>query len=95
MINADMRNYDYYLYGEKDSYGQDQISSTVQGSVKMAINTASQSVQDNILYSGATYTGITHANINDKYVIEYGDKKLKVQYVNPKGRFKQVFLAEV
>lgn len=93
MINADMRNYDYFLYGDENAYGQLQLSAEKQGSIKMAINITSQAIQDNILYNGAQYVGITHAYINDKYVIQYGDKKLKVLYVNPKGRYTQAFMA--
>lgn len=95
MINANMRNYDFYLYGALDAYGQPQLSTEVQGSIKMAINIASQSVQQNIIYNGAQYVGITHTELNDKYVIQYGDEKLKVLYVNPTGRFIQVFLARM
>lgn len=95
MINANMRNYDFYLYDSMDAYGQPQLSTEVQGSIKMAINIASQSVQQNIIYNGAQYVGITHTELNDKYVIQYGDEKLKVLYVNPTGRFIQVFLARM
>lgn len=95
MINADMRIYDYYTYGNKDAYGQPQLSTEVKGSVKMAINISSQSIQDNINYKDANYIGLTYALLDDTFVIQYGDKKLKVLYVNPKGRLKQVFLAEI
>lgn len=95
MINTDMRYYNYFTYGEDDEYGQPQLSEEVKGSIKIAINTTSQSVQDNINYKDATYIGLTHAAIDDTYVIQYGDEKLKVLYVNPKGRFKQVFLKEI
>jgi hypothetical protein len=95
MINANMRNYDYFTFGEEDSYGQPQLSSQVQGQVKMAINITSQSVQDNINYKEAAYMGLTHFLLDDTYVIQYGDKKLKVLYVNPLGRYNQVFMAEL
>lgn len=95
MINADMRNYDYYLYGDDDGYGQAKLSEDVQGSIKMTINITSQSVQDNINYKDANYIGLTLAPIDDTYVIQYGNERLKVQYVNPRGRYKQVFMAEV
>jgi hypothetical protein len=95
MINADMRSYDYYTYGGNNGYGQSVLSETVQGSIKIAINNTSQSVQDNITYKNATYIGLTLAAVNDTFVIQYGDIKLKVLYVNPKGRYKQVFLAEI
>lgn len=95
MINNDMRLYEFYLYEDNNAYGQPQLSKEVKGTVKMAINITSQTVQDNINYSGANYIGLTHALLNDSYVIQYGDKKLKVLYVNPKGKLKQVFLAEI
>lgn len=95
MINADMRLYDYYTYGAPNEYKQPQLSSDVQGSIKMAIFTTSSSVQDNVNYKDAAYLGLTTAPINDKYVIQYGAERLKVLYVIPKGRFKQVFLRNI
>lgn len=93
MINADMRNYDYYLYAEEDSYGQLKLSEDVKGTIKMAINITSQSVQDNINYKDSQYMGLTMAQVDDNYVIQYGNERLKVLYVNPRGRYKQVFMA--
>ena len=96
MINADMRDYDYYLYEDENAYGQAQLSETVKGTIKMAVNVSSQRVQDHILFEGSEFTGLTDdANISSKYVIQYGEDKLKVLYVNPKGRFKQVFMARM
>lgn len=95
MINNKMRFYDYYTYGEPNAYGQPQLSEEVQGTIKMAINTTSQFIQDNIQYKNATYLGLTLAPINDKYVIQYGDIKLKVLYVNSAGRMTQVFMGEM
>ena len=102
MINANMREYNYFLYGEPDEYGQTTLikdeagTPLAQGSIKMAINTTSQSIQDNIKYKDATYIGLTHdAEVDDTYVIDYEEGRLKVLYVNPRGRFKQVFMAEI
>lgn len=96
MINADMQDYEYYTLGTEDDYGQATTSETVQGTVKMAINNTTQSVQDNIKYLNATYIGLTlNSSINNTYVIKYGDVKLKVLYINPKGRYKQVFMSEI
>ena len=95
MINNDMRQYEYYLYGDSNGYGQPQLSKEAQGVVKMAINISNQSVQDNINYSGANYVGLTFALLDDTYAIKYGDSYLKVLYVNPKGRLKQVYLAKI
>ena len=95
MIHNDMRLYNFYLYGDTNGYGQPQLSKDAQGVVKMAINISNQTVQDNINYSGANYVGLTYALLDDTFVIEYGDTKLKVLYVNPKGRLKQVYLAKI
>ena len=96
MINTDMRNYDYFIVGSMDAYGQTAIpqagKETIKGKIKIAINTISQSIQDNIRYKDATYIGLTHAKIDDTYVIKHGNERLKVLYVNPKGKYNQVFL---
>ncbi len=93
MINTDMRAYNYFTLGDKNAYGQPAVSNEVKGTIKMAINISSQAVQDNINYKDCSYVGLTtDKSVNDKMVIQYGQEKLKVQYINPKGRFIQVFL---
>jgi len=86
-----MKKYDYSTFGDKDEYGQKQLSE-VKGQIKMAIYTTSQGIQDNIRYKDATYVGLTHAKVDDTYVINYGNERLKVLYVNTQGRYKQVFM---
>lgn len=96
MIYADMRYYDFLTLGELDDYGQPTISEEPVGQVKMAIYTVSQSTQDNVLYENATYIGLTNdAEIDDKYVILDGEERLKVLYVQPRGRYKQVYMARM
>lgn len=95
MINANMQLYNFFTLGEANAYGQAQISAEPQGQIKMAIYISSQSVQDNINYKDCKYIGLTTGSINDSYIIQYGEEKLKVLYVNPKGRYKQVFLGEI
>ena len=96
MINSAMGIYDYYTYGAANEYGQPQLSESVQGSIKIAIYTTSQSIQDNINYKDASYIGLTYSKtIDDTYCIQYGKEKLKVLYVNPVGRFVQVFLKKI
>ena len=98
MINTDMRDYDYYLYGDKDEYGQatlisdDSGTPIVQGQIRMAINVATQGIKDSVAYSGTNYTGLTHDLVSDKMVIQFGVENLKVLYVNPMGRYKVVYL---
>ena len=95
MINIQMRNYDYFTFGSKDTYGQAQLSKVPTGTIRMAINITSQSVQDNINYKDSQYIGLTRAEVDDTYVIQFGDERLKVLYVNPIGRMKQVFLKAI
>lgn len=101
MINTAFRKYNYFSLGDSNGYGQATIikdengNPIVQGSIKMAINISSQGVQDNINYKNAQYVGLTLGNVNDKFVIDYEGSMLKVLYINPKGRYKQVFLGEI
>lgn len=93
MINTNMRLYDYFTFGTADEYGQAQLSKEPVGQIKMSINLTSQSVQDNINYQNAQYIGLTATDIDDTYVIAFGNERLKVLYVNPFGRLKQVFMS--
>lgn len=93
MINAKMREYSYYLYGDTNGYGQVTLSKLPVGTVKMAIHNTSTSIQDNLLYKNATYIGLTHnQDIDDAYVIQYGSERLKVLYTVQEGRYRQVFM---
>lgn len=98
MINTDMRLYDYFTIGKPDAYGQPQLptlDSIPLGQIKMSINISTQAITDNIKYKDCSYLGLTKDIVNDTYIIKYENQLLKVLYVNPKGRFKQVFLAEM
>lgn len=100
MISSNMRTYDYYLLGDDNGYGQitlkrdDNANPIKQGEVKLSITTLTKTVTDDIRYSDASYLGLTHdKNIDDTYVIQYGQDLLKVQYVNTDGRYTQVFMS--
>ena len=92
MIRA--KEYNYYLYGDNDAYGQPKLSEEVKGTVKIAIYDNIKAVQDSPDYISDEYIGLTYDKaINDKYVIQYGDKKLKVLYTISAPSVKtQVFL---
>lgn len=95
MISNSMKDYTFSTLGGKDEYGQ-EVESEVQGTVKLAIYSLSNTIGTNIKYKDATYLGLTHNRaINDSYVIHYGEEKLKVLYTIPNGRLNQVFLAEM
>ena len=95
MISNDMREYEYYFYEQEDEYGQLTLTDYAIGSVKMAIYPTSQSIQDNINYTGANYIGLTYDTLCDTEVVEYEGEKLKVLYVNKLGRLNQVFMAKL
>lgn len=94
MISTNMRTYNYSTLGEPDAYGVPAYNpDEITGSVKMAIYLTSQSTQENINYLNSNYVGLTmDKSINDKMIIHYGEEKLKVLYINPQGRVKQVYL---
>ena len=90
-----MSLYNYFTIGEANAYGQPQLpakDAKPVGQIKIAIYTSSQSTQDSVNYKDCNYIGLTHAKVEDTYIIEYGKERLKVLYVNPKGNYKQVFL---
>lgn len=96
MITTNMRNYDYFTFGAPNAYGQPQLSKEPVGKVKLAIFTTNESVQANVNYTNANYIGLTHdKSINDSFVIQYGEQRLKVLYTSKQGRFIQVFMAKV
>lgn len=93
MINSRMQDMEYFLLGVDNGYGQITMSPEPQGTINISISTITKAVSDDIRYSDASYLGLTHdKNINDTYIIKYGDELLKVQYVIPDGRYTQVFL---
>lgn len=95
MINAKMRPYEYFILGEPDEYGQLQLSKEAAGTIKISISDTSTNTSDTIKYKDANYIGLTLAQVNDTYVIKYGEEMLKVLYVIPDGRYKQVFMSEI
>lgn len=95
MISRDMRLYDYYTFGDANAYGQPTVSEEKQGSILISINTISTAIEDSAKYKSAQYIGLTNAQVTDKFVIAFGEEKLKVLYVNPKGRYKQVFMVAI
>ena len=99
MINSRMSSYDYFLIGDNNGYGQltiikdDNGNPIKQGEVQLSISTLTKAVTDDLRYSDSTYIGLTHdKSIKDTYIIQYGTELLKVLYVNPDGRYTQVYL---
>ena len=75
MITCDAREYDYYKYGASDEYGQNTVPTKPTGKIKMSIYISAKNTQDNILYEGATYLGITHdKSVDSDYIIAYNNE---------------------
>ncbi len=96
MITTEMKEYSYFIIEGPNAYGQPQLPAAdaePTGTIKMAVYTTSQSIQDNIKYKDAAYMGLTlNADVGDTYIIQFGRERLKVLYVQPKGRYKQVYM---
>ena len=99
MIYSNMRLYDYWLVSVNEEYAQEIMPSaddTPTGKVKLSIYPTSTGTQENILYANCSYVGLTFdAEIDDKYIIQYGTERLKVMYIQPIGRYKQVYMKRV
>lgn len=99
MIFSNMRLYDYYLVSMNEEYGQEvlpEAEAEAAGQVKLSIYPTSTGTQENILYANCSYVGLTYdAEIDDRYIIQYGEVRLKVMYIQPIGRYKQVFMKRV
>lgn len=94
MIQTDMRSYSFFTFGESNGYGAPSLSTAPKGEVVLAIYNTSQQIQDNINYAEANYIALTQdKNIDDTYVVQLSEnKKAKVLYIQPQGRYRQVFL---
>lgn len=97
MINAQMKPHDYYLYGTENAYGERTVSYAARvGTIVISINLLQKNSTDNIKFSEATYIGLTlNREVDDNYIIDYNNKKLKVLYVYPEGRYTQVYMKEL
>lgn len=92
MIAADMREYDYYLVSDNDEYGQPLVNANPSGKIKMCINILTQAATGNVVYESASFIGLTKQSVTEAYIIDFNGVKLKVNYVNPMGRYTQVYM---
>lgn len=90
MINRQTRKYSYSVLGDTDSYGQETVTET--GTIDIAIAYQTFNVDGNLRYTTDKFVGVTNDNITDKYIIQYGDKKLKVTYTFPSNGRNYVYL---
>lgn len=90
-----MKLHNYFTLGETNEYGIETVSADPKGTIKIAIYPITQAISDTIKYKDTDYMGLTLANVDDTYIIENGEERLKVLYINPIGRYKQVFMKAI
>ena len=96
MIQSNMKLYNYYTLDELDDYGTNQASEEIKGQVKLSIFLQTKQLSDNSIYKDTQFTALTNdKDINEKYLIEYNEKLLKVLYINDLGRYRQVYLGSI
>ena len=97
MITTTFNDYDYYTYSSaQNEYGEKTVMSTKAGTVSIAIYLYTQNIVSNIKYKDAQYIGLTEsAALTESCVVACGDKRLKVLYINPVGRWRQGYMQEM
>lgn len=101
MINADMRVYDYHI-PETNGYGSPTIKKDPDRTVKMSVNIANIDAQDNSVFGGGDFVGMTRdktMRVGDYvHLGEYsnetaaGEGVALITFIYNKGRYYQVFL---
>lgn len=101
MINADMRVYDYHI-PVNDGHGGLQVNEIPDRTIKMSINIANIDTQDNSVFGGSDFVGMTrdiNVQVGDyihlgEFSKQYFNKEgvALITFVYKKGRYYQVFL---
>lgn len=87
-----LTKYNYYTLVDSEYGGKTADFTSPTGVVNMAIQLNNMAMNSNTIYTSANFVGLTQEDIDDTYIIEYGNEKLKVLYVYPEGKYKQVFM---
>ena len=103
MISRERRDYEYFRYSEEDNaYGQktlikdDENNPVVFGTVSMSIFDTANAFTGDVRFKDSKYLGLTNDKfIDTSFVINYKGEHLRVQYIVPRGRYKQVFLNSI
>jgi len=95
VINRSMHQAQVLMLGEDDEYGQPQIVEAPLPSITLSFGLYTHSSVEDPRYQDVEYTGLTTHEVNDKMVLQIGDERYKVLFVNPFGRINQVFLKSI
>jgi hypothetical protein len=92
VINREMRQAQMYSLGVMDEYGQEEIDLENAVPIQLTFGLYNHHDTEDVRYQDVEYTGLTHSVVSDKNIIQIGETKYKVKFVNPFGRLNQVFL---
>ena len=81
-----------FAFGEVDEYGQETLDLENSSTIHLTFGLFNHHDTEDVRYQDVEYTGLTFDNLTDNNVIQIGDNKYKVKFVNPYGRINQVFL---
>lgn len=92
VINRSMREALKFALGADDEYGQATLDTENPSTIHLTFGLYNHKEVEDVRYQDVEYTGLTFDNLTDNDVIQLGEDKYKVKFVNPFGRINQVFL---
>ena len=92
VINRSMREALKFSLAADDEYGQATLDTENPSTIHLTFGLYNPKEVADVRYQDVEYTGLTFDNLTDNDVIQLGEDKYKVKFVNPFGRISQVFL---
>lgn len=92
MISRELIKATLITYDGIDEYGQEGINPINQTPIEITFGIYKHQPTEDIRFQNVEYVGLTKASVNDSQAIKIGDKEYKIQFVNPFGRYKEVFM---
>lgn len=94
MINREMRKANLITYAPGvDEYGQPRKGEQSKRDIELTFRIYSHSPVEDIRFNEVTHTGLTaDKTITDTNAIELEGKTYNIKFVNPEGRFAQLFM---
>jgi len=94
VINRDYKVAQVYAATELDEYGQETLA-PLSKSITLTFGLYNHYQTEDPRYTNIDYTGLTNDEVDDSMTLELDNHKYKVEFVNPFGRRKQVFLRKL
>ena len=96
MINREMVKAFILTYSEEsDAYGELNTGEPTKEECEVTLRIYNHSKVEDIRFNDVTHTSlIKNKTITDANKLQIGDKIYSIEFVNPEGRFTQLFLKE-